>query len=126
MLFKKIQQKPATFSTKEALALLLALHHFEVYIGSGPAPTTIYSLQQSASVSVLYAKQQPMSHALVLIALILIFAIRKVKIKPWLIQLVPRRRGLLSPHWSSRRWIRRPAYLSQLLHFLSLPHWSQS
>lgn len=40
--FKKHQLHYSTIE-KEALALLLALQHFEVYVSSNPAPTTVFS-----------------------------------------------------------------------------------
>lgn len=42
MLFSKTQQRYSTIE-KEALALLLALQHFEVYVGGSPLPLTVYT-----------------------------------------------------------------------------------
>ena len=43
--FKKFNKHQLNYSTieKEALALLLALQHFEVYVGSTPLPVVVYS-----------------------------------------------------------------------------------
>lgn len=42
---KKFQKHQKSYSTieKEALALILALQHFEVYIGSSSQPVTVYT-----------------------------------------------------------------------------------
>jgi hypothetical protein len=42
---KKLKRHQLHYSTieKEALALLLALQHFEVYLGSNPEPTVVFS-----------------------------------------------------------------------------------
>lgn len=42
---KKFNQHQQRYSTieKEALALILAIQHFEVYVGSSPCPVCIYT-----------------------------------------------------------------------------------
>jgi hypothetical protein len=42
---KKLNKHQRNYSTieKECLALILALQHFEVYIGSAPSPVVVYS-----------------------------------------------------------------------------------
>lgn len=43
---KKFNRHQLSYSTieKEALALLLALQHFEVYVGSSPLPVVVYTV----------------------------------------------------------------------------------
>lgn len=80
-MFEKHQLHYSTIE-KEALALLLALQHFEVYLGSSPVPTIVFSDHSPLvfQIQMQNRNQRLMRWSLLLQALILIFTVRRVPI----------------------------------------------